>query len=94
MAEEPTREHLARQLMLALYGVGRQADALEVYQQVRASLADELGLEPGPALKALQLGLKPFYALDNPGAEKVMRATLRATVAGSEPTDRRSPLLG
>ena len=41
--------------MLALYRCGRQADALDVYQRVRAALAQELGLEPGPALKALQV---------------------------------------
>jgi DNA-binding SARP family transcriptional activator len=52
--EQPAREHLAAQLMLALYRSGRQADALEAYQHTRTHLARELGLEPGPALKALQ----------------------------------------
>jgi DNA-binding SARP family transcriptional activator len=55
LAAHPTRERLAELLMLALYRCGRQADALEIYQQVRARLAAELGLEPGPALRALQL---------------------------------------
>jgi len=54
LVDQPTREHLAGQLMLALYRCGRQADALEVYQRARAHLAQELGLEPGPALKTLQ----------------------------------------
>lgn len=55
LAEQPDRERLAGQLMLALYRQGRQSDALEVYQRTRAHLARELGLEPGPALKALQV---------------------------------------
>jgi DNA-binding SARP family transcriptional activator len=54
VAAHPGREPLAAQLMLALYRCGRQGDALEVYGRTRAYLSGELGLEPGPALKALQ----------------------------------------
>jgi predicted ATPase/DNA-binding SARP family transcriptional activator len=52
--EEPFREPLYEQLMVALYRSGRQADALEVYQQARRLLDEELGVEPGPALRELE----------------------------------------
>jgi predicted ATPase/DNA-binding SARP family transcriptional activator len=53
-AEHPSRERLAGQLMLALYRNGRQTAALDVFQRVRATMRDELGLEPSPALQELQ----------------------------------------
>ncbi len=52
--DHPLRETFRRQLMLALYRAGRQAEALEVYQDARARFVDELGIEPGPELKRLQ----------------------------------------
>jgi DNA-binding SARP family transcriptional activator len=55
LAEQPGRERVAGQLMLALYRCGRQTDALEVYRRHRAHLAEELGLEPAPALRALEV---------------------------------------
>jgi DNA-binding SARP family transcriptional activator len=52
--EHPLRETFRRQLMLALYRSGRQAEALEVYQDARARFVGELGIEPGPELRQLQ----------------------------------------
>ena len=51
---EPLRERLRGQLMLALYRAGRQAEALEAYHGARRALVDELGVEPGRQLRALQ----------------------------------------
>jgi DNA-binding SARP family transcriptional activator/tetratricopeptide (TPR) repeat protein len=52
--DHPFRERLRRQLMVALYRAGRQADALDAYQAARRVLSDELGVEPSPALKELE----------------------------------------
>jgi hypothetical protein len=48
------RERLHAQLILALYRGGRQADALRAYQDARNVLLDELGVDPGPELRALE----------------------------------------
>jgi DNA-binding SARP family transcriptional activator len=52
--EHPLRERLRAQLMAALYRCGRQAHALEAYRDGRRVLHDELGIEPGPALRELE----------------------------------------
>jgi predicted ATPase/DNA-binding SARP family transcriptional activator len=69
VARHPLRERLHGQLMLALYRCGRQADALDTYQMARHVLRDELGLEPGRDLVALQAAvLEHDHALDVPVA--------------------------
>jgi DNA-binding NarL/FixJ family response regulator/DNA-binding winged helix-turn-helix (wHTH) protein len=57
VGEHPLRERLHAQLMLALYRADRQAEALEAYQQARAVLVEELGIEPSPGLQRLQKGI-------------------------------------
>jgi DNA-binding SARP family transcriptional activator/DNA-binding CsgD family transcriptional regulator len=54
VADDPLREERWRLLVLALYRAHRQADALAALRRARTTLADELGVDPGPALRALE----------------------------------------
>ena len=72
VATYPTRERLAGQLMVALYRCGRQAEALEAYNDARRVLVTEVGLEPGPDLHRLQEAIlrhDPSLELQQPAAE-------------------------
>ncbi|MFD0275221.1 BTAD domain-containing putative transcriptional regulator [Kitasatospora sp. NPDC127111] len=50
----PARERLVERLVLALYRSGRQTDALAIARRLRTLLAEEFGLDPGPALVELE----------------------------------------
>ncbi|WP_369192155.1 BTAD domain-containing putative transcriptional regulator [Streptomyces sp. R08] len=53
VADNPLDERFRELMMLALYRSGRQAAALESYREAQLLLAEELGLDPGPALQAM-----------------------------------------
>jgi predicted ATPase/DNA-binding SARP family transcriptional activator/class 3 adenylate cyclase len=97
--EYPLRERACGQLMLALYRAGRQGEALEAYQHARVQLADELGLEPGPALKHLQMEIleqaPTLQARLRPGheAERLMTASAPAGNRSALPRPP-TPLIG
>ncbi len=57
VAQSPLREERWRLLALALYRCGRQGDALGALRRARVTLADELGVDPGPALRVLEAQL-------------------------------------
>jgi DNA-binding SARP family transcriptional activator len=78
VAGHPWREEAHRLLALALYRGGRQAEALDVIRRARSLLASELGLDPGPALAALEAGiLRQAADLDAP-ADDVLAVTAAA----------------
>ncbi|MGH2381010.1 MAG: BTAD domain-containing putative transcriptional regulator, partial [Candidatus Limnocylindria bacterium] len=69
--DHPFRERLRGSLMLALYRSGRQADALQGYRDARSLLVEELGLEPGPALRELETAiLRQDPALEVPSTDR------------------------
>ena len=102
--EHPFRERLWSQRMVALYRSGRQADALRVYQELRSTLREQLGLEPSSAVQQLEgavlrhdpeLDWRP-KGLAGPGAGREVEPTAAAetvpSVATMEPGRLPQPL--
>src|SRR6266540_1162263 len=92
--ENPLRERLRGQLMLALYRSGRQAEALRAYQEARRALVDELGIEPSHALQQLHASILRQESALQPepvphAGDDSLGEIVRALVAG-----RLVPVLG
>lgn len=90
VAEHPLREAAWGQLMLALYRLGRQKDALTAYQRIRTILDDELGIEPNPALRELETAiLQQRPSLAGPPAARTLSETVAFLFTDIQASTRR-----
>ncbi|MGF1432301.1 AfsR/SARP family transcriptional regulator [Kitasatospora sp. LaBMicrA B282] len=95
-AEYPLRESFHRQLMLALHRTDQRAEALAVHRRLRRTLVEELGIEPGPSVRAahqeiLRAEARPEPALPLPAALPVVPPQRTAAEAPPPPATTRAP---
>jgi DNA-binding SARP family transcriptional activator len=93
-AEHPYREPLWAELITAYYLADRQADALEAYRRVKALLADDFGIDPGPALRDLFVRVLRQEPLD---VKRVAATTAANAIRGLDrhtSADERSAVAG
>lgn len=74
VADHPYREPLWAQLITAYYLTERQADALDAYGRLKAALAEDLGIDPGPTVRRLHQRILRQESLD---VKQVARATAK-----------------
>jgi len=86
--EHPYREPLWAQLITAYYVAERQSDALEAYRRLKTTLAQDLGIDPGPTVCALHAGilrqepLNTKRAAQRTAADTITNAKRRSAVGG------------
>ena len=86
VAEHPLRERSRAQLIMALHGCGRPAEALATYRAGRQRLVEELGLEPGPELRRAEqavLAGEPTPTPASTAASTAASASASASASGS-----------
>ncbi|HEU5161333.1 MAG TPA: BTAD domain-containing putative transcriptional regulator [Streptosporangiaceae bacterium] len=95
LAEHPLRESLHGLRMLALYRCGRQAEALATYRSARTMLAEELGIEPGTALRRLHEAiLRQEPSLEPAAADATVTASAVRRRDSAAPPGRADPFVG
>jgi DNA-binding SARP family transcriptional activator len=87
-ADHPYREPLWAQLISAYYIAERQSDALDAYGRLKTALSEDLGIQPGPTIRALHERILRQEVLD------VRRAALTAASAAASTLDRRTTATG
>ena len=90
----PLHEGLVGALMRALYGAGRQAEALDVYRTTRQTFDSELGIEPSPSLRELERAIlqqDPELALEQPAGGSLRSILVLVGDEAGCPTCSRSP---
>jgi SARP family transcriptional regulator, regulator of embCAB operon len=87
-AAQPYREPLWAQLLTAYYVAERQSDALDAYRRLKRTLADDLGIDPGPRLQALYERVLRQQPLD---VKRVARTTAIHTATS---LDQRTAISG
>ena len=81
VAEHPWREEAWRLLALALYRAGRQGDALAVLRRARTLLVEQLGVDPGPALRGIEADILRQADRLDPGPDRPATVWAQATAA-------------